>query len=196
MKSIEYTKPFSVKRTTSLKAVAIIPGREPSFTITAEFIRISRARKIILNTRYAGQYSAGGDLALIDFIRGGENFKTGTWQGYEGVNVNAVIDLGSVQTIRKLSIGCLQDQGAWIFMPVEAEFSISTDGKQYSNLPPVKNTVDEKEEGPVIKEFSVEVKRKSARYIKVKAINRGKCPDWHPGSGKKAWIFVDEIVIN
>ena len=27
------------------------------------------------------------------------------------------------------------------------------------------------------------------------AENRGRCPDWHPGAGEKAWIFADEITI-
>jgi hypothetical protein len=60
----------------------------------------------------------------------------------------------------------------------------------------VKNTIDEHADGPLIKDFTVEVRGKPARYIKVKAINRGECPPWHPGSGKKAWLFADEIVID
>ena len=33
------------------------------------------------------------------------------------------------------------------------------------------------------------------RYIKIRAQNRKVCPDWHPGSDGKAWIFSDEIII-
>jgi len=151
--------------------------------------KIPAGRKITLNTRYAGQYSAGGDLALIDFIRGGENFRTGTWQGYEGVDLDAVVDLGLVQPVKKISLGCFQDQGSWIFMPLETEFSISVDGKHFTSLPPVMNTVDEHADGPVIKDFTVEVNRKPVRFIRVKAVNRRICPGWHPGSGNKAWLF-------
>jgi hexosaminidase len=32
-----------------------------------------------------------------------------------------------------------------------------------------------------------------ARYVKVVATNFGKIPDWHPGKGEPAWLFVDEI---
>ena len=35
----------------------------------------------------------------------------------------------------------------------------------------------------------------SARYVLIKAINREVCPNWHAGSGGKAWVFSDEIVI-
>ena len=34
-----------------------------------------------------------------------------------------------------------------------------------------------------------------SRYIKLKASNIGQCPEYHPGSGGKAWIFTDEIII-
>ena len=195
LKSKVYSQPMTIDKTTTLKAFALAPGLEPSFIINAEFKKIPAGRKITLNTRYAGQYSAGGDLALIDFIRGGENFRTGTWQGYEGVDLDAVVDLGLVQPVKKISLGCFQDQGSWIFMPLETEFSISVDGKHFTSLPPVMNTVDEHADGPVIKDFTVEVNRKPVRFIRVKAVNRRICPGWHPGSGNKAWLFVDEIVI-
>jgi hypothetical protein len=35
-----------------------------------------------------------------------------------------------------------------------------------------------------------------AKYIKVKAYNFGKLPDWHQGAGGDAFIFIDEITIN
>jgi hypothetical protein len=31
------------------------------------------------------------------------------------------------------------------------------------------------------------------RYIKIVAVNRGPCPDWHLGAGNPTWIFADEI---
>ena len=36
---------------------------------------------------------------------------------------------------------------------------------------------------------------RSARYIKVKAYNYGKLPEWHAGKGDDAFIFIDEIEI-
>ena len=40
---------------------------------------------------------------------------TGSWQGYEGVNLDAVIDLGKRMHINKLSTGFLQDWNADIY---------------------------------------------------------------------------------
>ncbi|MCX6285781.1 MAG: GH92 family glycosyl hydrolase [Bacteroidetes bacterium] len=194
-KSAIYSRPLYITKTTKLKAFALAPGLEKSFTIEASFMKIPKNRKITLFTKYAGQYSAGGDLALIDFIRGGDSFKTGAWQGYEGTDVCVVVDLGSVQPLHELSLGCLQDQEAWIFMPLEVGFAVSTDNINFKTLPSVKNTVDEKLSGAVIRDYTVKPHGVSARYVKVLAVNRGNCPVWHPGTGKKAWVFVDEIII-
>ncbi|MEI7662284.1 MAG: discoidin domain-containing protein, partial [Bacteroidota bacterium] len=177
--------------------ITFAQGRETpkSFPVEAKFIRIPKNRKITLKTQYSGQYSAGGDLALIDFIHGGDNFKTDAWQGYEGADIDAVVDLGSATSVHRLSIGCLQDQGAWIFMPAEVTFWISDDGINFTLAGNIKNDVDEKADGAITREFSVKLKGNKTRYIKILAKNRGICPEWHPGAGSKAWLFADEITV-
>ena len=194
-KSSVYQRPFILRKTTTIKAIAVSKESPQSQEIEAQFIRIPRNRKITLETKYAGQYSAGGDLALIDFNRGGENFRTGSWQGYEGCNIEAVVDLGELQSIKKLSLNCLQDQEAWIFMPADVTFMISADGTSFSNVATIANDVDEHAQEAVTRDFSVTLKSQKARFVKVVARNRGTIPAWHAGAGGKAWIFADEIGI-
>ena len=193
IRSNVYQRPILIRKTTTLKAYA--QGRETpkSYSIEAHFTKIPKNRRITLNTKYSGQYSAGGDLALIDFVHGNENFQTGTWQGYEGTDIDAVVDLGAIMPVRTLSLGCFQDQGAWIFMPLDVTFWISDDGKNFSKAGVVANDVDEKLSGVKTKEFSLNVKGTKTRFVKVVARNRGACPVWHPGAGSKSWIFADEI---
>ncbi len=194
-RSAIYERPLLIRKTTTLRAFAKGKETTRSFPIEAKFIRIPKNRKITLNTHYAGQYSAGGDLALIDFIRGSTSFKTGAWQGYEGENIDAVIDLGAATQLHHLSIGCLQDQGAWIFMPSEVTYWLSDDGKNYTKAGTVINDVDEKLDEVKLKEFSLDIKIAKVRYVKIVAKNRGLCPSWHPGAGSKSWIFADEITV-
>jgi len=196
LKSSIYSRPFLLQKTTLIKAFAFRKDLPKSFTVEAHFIQIPKNRRIILNTTHSGQYSAGGDVALINFIHGGANFRTGNWQGYEGTDVDAIIDLGSEQPVFKLSIGCLQEQDSWIFMPTEVIFSSSIDGKAYTEVGSVKNDADEHAPGTVVREFSLNPKSLKTRYIRVVAKNRGICPPWHAGAGKKAWVFVDEITID
>ena len=195
IKSDIYKRPFILRKTTTIKAFAIGQESHQSKMIEAKFIRIPKNRKISLKSAYAGQYSAGGDLALIDFKHGGENFRTGSWQGYEGVDLEAVVDLGTPQTVRGLSLGCFQDQGAWIFMPTQVIWWISENGTDFTKVATIVNEEDEHFDGPVTQDFATELKNNKIRYVKVVAKNRGTCPSWHPGAGGKAWIFADEIGI-
>ncbi|MCX6249113.1 MAG: GH92 family glycosyl hydrolase [Bacteroidetes bacterium] len=193
--SLVYRKPFLIDSSVTLKAIGIREGSAESFMITADFRKIPKNRKITLQTAYSPQYTAGGDMALIDFERGSEDFRTGSWQGYEGVDIVALIDLGETQNVHSLSAGFLQDQKSWIFFPVGVSFFLSDNGTTWQNAGTVKNDVPDNDEGTVVKEFSLIVAGTKARYVKMIAKNRGICPPWHPGSGSKAWIFADEVTI-
>ena len=194
-RSSQYKRPLLLRKTTTLRAIAVNAELQHSLPIEATFTKIPKNRRITLLTPYAGQYSGGGDLALIDFTRGGDEFRTGGWQGYEGNDLSVVIDLGETLPVKKLSLGCLQDQGSWIFMPSKVDWFISADGTNFTPQGTVENTLDERRDGPVIREFGITLKGVKTRYIKVTATNRGTCPAWHPGAGSKAWIFADEITI-
>ena len=49
--------------------------------------------------------------------------------------------------------------------------------------------------GTLAKDFSKNITRQEARYVRITAVNFGKIPAWHPGYGGYAWIFADEIII-
>ena len=187
-----YNAPFLINSSVSMEAKAVKNGME-SFTEHAEFFKIPKNRKVTLKTGYSSQYTAGGNNALINTIRGGADFKTGNWQGYEGVDVDAVIDLGEVQTIHSMGIGFLQDENAWIFMPLQVSFEVSTDGVHFEDAGVVKNRVDAHQSGVIIKDFKVENINKKVRYIHLVAKNRAVCPEWHKGYPNPSWIFTDEF---
>ncbi len=172
LESAIYTEPFVIEESKTVKAIAYSEGMPQSNMLKAEFFKIPIGRKIKLNTEYANQYSAGGNLALIDFIRGPLNYKTGAWQGYHGVDLDAVVDLGNIHLIGKLETGFLQDVGSWIFMPLEVQFYVSNDGIEFQHIGTVENEVSHRMLGVNIKNFTLNFATK-ARYIKVIAKNQG-----------------------
>jgi len=189
-----YRDAFTISESLTLKAIAV-KGTISSKEITAEFTKIPKGRSIELFTEYGSHYSAGGDKALIDHLKGAKNYMTGSWQGYQGVNVEAIIDLNKRTPIKELSIGFLQDWNAWIFMPESVDYYASNDGKNFHKLGSVLNRVDEKESGVILQDFSLKTNTKT-RYIKVIAKNREYNPEWHRAPGDICWIFADEISIN
>jgi predicted alpha-1,2-mannosidase len=194
--SIKYSKAFKIHKSSHFKAIAFHPDFGFSQTIDASFYKVEGSTSISLTNSYSPLYSAGGDLALIDHVRGNENFKTGTWQGFYGVDLEAILDLGKTQTIKQLELGCIQDAYSWIFMPEEVRFYTSQIGSDWHLAGSIPNDVDEKQYGGIIKKFVINlIPFLKVRYVKVIAKNRGVCPNWHVGAGNKSWIFADEIVV-
>lgn len=193
LKFEKYQFPPVIQASTTVWAFARL-GNQNSDTVKTRFSKIPAGRSISLATKYANQYAGGGDKALIDFIDGGKDFRTGMWQGYQKVNIEATIDLGKTDTVKKISINCLQDENSWIFMPTRVEFFVSADGKKFKKAGTVENNVSPKARGSVLKTFALSLNQHT-RYIKVIAFNRGTVPEWHQGAGGGAWLFADEIVV-
>lgn len=186
-----YTSPIIINRTTNFKAYALRNGKK-SHEVQAAYFKIDASRKIELKTTYANQYAAGGNNALVDYMRGGDNFRTGSWQGYEGQDFNAIVDLGSIKSFSTLGIGFLQDVKSWIYFPKFVWFEGSEDGKVYKNLGVVTHSFSDQIEAS--KTYNFEIKKKmNLRYIRIKAESYGVNPQWHPGAGKPTWLFADEI---
>ena len=188
----KYTVPFKITRSTKFTAVASRNGKN-SFFENAEYVKIPSGRTVKVKYPYSSQYTAGGGKALINSLRGGRNFTTGNWQGYYGVDLDAVIDMGKAKRISKTGAGFLQNQNSWIFMPEWVRFEISKDGKDFKEVGKIRNDIDEHAEGGIIKDFTVTFPKQKVRYIHIIAKNRGQCPAWHKGAGNPAWIFVDEV---
>ncbi|MDQ5846031.1 MAG: GH92 family glycosyl hydrolase, partial [Acidobacteriota bacterium] len=112
-----FTKTFFIDRNTTIKALAISDDDRRSLPVTSKYFRVPHNWTIKLYSNYSSQYTGGGDLALIDGIRGTTHWSGGAWQGYQGQDLVAVIDLQAVQKISKLGAGFLQDIGSWIWMP-------------------------------------------------------------------------------
>jgi hypothetical protein len=191
---IRYEQPIILKGGAVIHSYAEQSGHLRGKTIKAEFVRTSFVGTIRLQTQYSHQYTGGSDQALVDGVRGGPDFRLGAWQGYEGTDAAVVLDLGKIRTIDSVRLGCLQDENSWIFFPEHVEFSFSSDGTAFSRKIVVRNDIPLRAPGALLKEFAV--KGEPARFVKVRAKNIGLCPPWHKGSGGKAWVFVDELIVD
>ena len=191
--SLLYEQPICLKQNAMVRAAALQDGRW-SQVIDAQYYLIDANRSVKLQNMYNEQYEAGGLKALIDHLRGGENFRTGAWQGYYGVDLIATVDLAQSKRINRLAGSFLQEAYSWIWMPTEVEYFVSDDGKDFRSVGKVKNEIPVDADGAFIQEMEVRP-RTNARYVKMVAKTIGVCPEGHVGAGQKAWIFCDELVI-
>lgn len=190
--SARYVSPFVLDSTTVLRAYAVT-ANAASPVVELGFWKRNPLRKVVLRTNYSERYGAGGDEALVDGLRGKANWRLGTWQGYDGQDLDATVDLGRVESISLLALGALQDTRSWIVYPSIVEFSLSSDGVTYDSVANASCGVPVDSMEVQTWDFEVRFAPREARYVRVFAKNFGQMPDWHPGHGGDAFIFVDEL---
>ena len=190
---VRYLKPFEIQETSTISAY-VTGNNIQSNTVSATFFKKPNNYTIDIKSTYNPQYHAGGPEGLLDGISGSENWRKGDWQGYQGQDFEAVVDLKKDILIHSFEATFLQDSRSWILMPTKVEYYVSNDNISYTLAGTVESTTDPKQANNVIKNFNLN-KELKAKYIKVKAYNFGKLPDWHQGFGGYAFIFIDEITI-
>ena len=186
-----YEGPFTISEPCTMEAYSVLDG-ERSFTTRSTVYKIQSDRDISILSPCSSQYTAGGPEGLIDGRRGGVNWRTGGWQGYQDTDFEAVVDLRSVRKLSLLGAGFCQDARSWIWMPREVSFAVSEDGVAYKEVANVKTPVAERDMQVQVWDCEVPVNVK-ARYVRVHAVNIGTIPEWHPGAGYPGFIFVDEL---
>jgi predicted alpha-1,2-mannosidase len=192
--SKQYQNPIVLQDDAVLSVYAQDSQGKRSSEVTTKFLKIDPLRTITPKTPFANQYSAGGPYALIDGYFGSNDFRTGTWQGYQGVDIDVIVDLGRVQTVNEVSINFLEDQRSWIFLPTEVELAVGLD-EQTKTIDKIELPEITPRKESMQKTITFSLDGSLQRYIHLKAKNYGTLPPWHLGYGGEAWLFADEITI-
>ncbi len=192
---VVYEKQFTLDHSAKVRAIAIDPRGVRSIPVEAELTRMPHDWDVNISSTYSRQYTGGGPRGLIDGIRGTVNFASGEWQGYQGQDFVAVIDMKRPTEIKELGGGFLQVARSWIWMPTKIEFEISNDGANFKPVAEIVTDVAPENMDHVVRDFTKEIIPVFTQYVRVTARNLGKIPAWHPGAGYDAYIFVDEIIV-
>jgi len=192
--SMRYEKPFEINKTSKVGAY-IKRYMAQGATVNARFIKKPNNYTISIKSKYNPQYHAGGPDGLLDDIMGTENWRKGDWQGYQGQDFEAVIDLQKQMKVSSISANFLQDSRAWIVFPTKVEYYTSVDNINFTLAKTIANTVSAQDHTVEVQALNTTLTNTTARYIKVKAYNFGKLPAWHQGAGGDAFIFIDEVEV-
>ncbi len=190
----KYAGPFEINESCAVEAYVDNFG-EKSKSSLAHFVKKPNNYSIDIRAQYNRQYHAGGPEGLIDGILGSENWRKGDWQGYQGQDFEAVVDLQKPMKLTEVSARFLQDSRSWILMPTKVEYYTSFDNKTFTLAATVLTDTDPRTDKTIIKDFTANLNMQNARYVKVKAYNFGRLPQWHQGAGGEAFIFIDEITV-
>ncbi len=153
-------------------------------------------KKVILLTK-PKKYANEDPQVLTDGALGGNGFYA-NWLGFEGNDLEAVIDLGTSQPISSVSAAFLQVTNHVVFFPLEVSYSYSNDNKSFIKLGTIKNRYPLVKKSKIndIQYFDLNFPEVKARYVKIIGKNMKTPPYWHHATGLPAWIFADEVIIN
>ena len=156
-------------------------------------IAIGKKVELLQNAK---KYADEDPQTLTDGAFGGANFYA-NWLGFDGNDLEAIIDLGDRSTISHLSCDFLQVVNHIVFFPDDVIYYYSVDGKQFYELGSVNNKRPLSKQSKIndIQSFSIDFDPVDARYIKIFGNNMDVAPDWHHGAGLSCWIFADEVTV-
>jgi hypothetical protein len=141
------------------------------------------------------QYPANGALSLVDGMRGSTNRLDGAWLGFDSVDFDAVYSFSAPRTVGRVTLGSLQEQVSRIFFPGRIEVSVAGNDSVFRVAGVLDAGLPVEDAEIRSHEFSASFTPAPARYVRVRAVNTRVCPPWHPSHGDRAWLLIDETVI-
>jgi hypothetical protein len=165
----------------NIASMAVKPNKAAGKTITSL-------------TPYSLQYEVGGEKALTDGLFGGQHFRL-NWLGFQGNDMELLFDFGEPEKFSNVETNFFLDLVSWIFLPLQVKIEVSDDNLTFREVYLQDIAVPVRNFGQKPVHFAFDFPETSARYMKITAISRKTCPDWHRGAGQPAWIFIDEVVV-
>ncbi len=193
----DYTTPILVNSSMITAAIIMQNGKAIGNPVSQTFI-INKAtgKKIFLAGEASPNYPGDGAFTLVNGVQNEKGLaKSKEFLGFSGSNCEAIINLDSIQLIKKVTVHTIRQTGSWIWRPLTVEVFISDNGKDFTSVGLTDDFIVKKaglETGKMIVSFD----ERETKFIKVIVTNWGEIPAGDPGAGKKAWLFVDEIEVN
>jgi len=187
-----YKNPIIVNHTGEVRAAVFGAGSNPDRVFKQQFVcSKSTGKKINLFQKPAANFTPQDPQALLNGIQGSPFYNDGEWTGFNGDNLEVLIDLEQQTQISALGINILKYHWQKMWEPDLVRFEISDDGKKFTVVYQ-QNTFTV--EG--INAVKANITPVKARYIRVTAVNKGIIPDGEYGAGGKAMLLADEILVN
>ncbi|HEX2607110.1 MAG TPA: discoidin domain-containing protein [Flavisolibacter sp.] len=150
-------------------------------------------RKLMLrdkpSERYPGQH---GDFSLVNGLRSEKGLSSPDWLGWEGKDLDAVIDFGVPEKFSTVRIHTIDQAGSWVYLPKAVEVYTSANGKTFKK---VGSSAEFVSDAMMMGYMSVRFSARQARFLKIVAKNFGTIPEGLPGAGNPAWLMIDEIQV-
>ncbi len=139
-----------------------------------------------------GAFTSQGVQSLIDGKLGNVLDKNQLWLGYQDNKLHLQLHFKEPQKLDSIQFSFLVEQISWIFAPEEIiikdDLGIVTNTHLNSTEPII---------GSKRHSFTIQFDHtRTTKSLDLEIMPLQHLPEWHSGSGQKAWFFTDEIIIN
>jgi len=165
------------------------PAKIELYTITQSFtLSKSTGKKITLTNQPSKNYPGDGAFTLVNGVVNEKGLgRSSEFVGFSGTDCEAVIDLGSEQSVSNITAHTFEQKASWIWPASSMTVATSNDGTNFTVVGESKQNNNNR--------ISVDFSATTARYIKVMIKNQGVIAEGNAGAGNKAWLFVSEVQV-
>ncbi len=194
-----FSKRLVVRNSCVLTAISMHPYYSDSEPVRVELVRLNpdfAPQEATLAMAPSPKYPGRGAVTLNDYEKGHAQLDNGRWLGFEGTDMDYTMEFGKKIAPKSVMVSALSAPGSWILPPRRIELWASAKKKgafkkvATLEIPPV----EQADKGIEEKIYFLSFAPVKARRWRVVAIHDA-LPEWHPGKGKPAWLFVDEVAL-
>lgn len=195
VKSELYTKPIVIDSTCTLKASAERNGVMTHPHSQSFSFHKAVGRPLTLAHLSESKFSSKTGEGLVDGIRGPAIHKSKEWCSWSAKPFEAVIEMSGTEPYSNVEIGYFVNKPSQIFNPLSLTVSVSEDGEEYRQVAHVCYQPEGEADPDGLKSVAVSFEQTSAAYLKVSAECLSKVPEWHHYAGRKASLYIDEVIV-
>lgn len=151
-------------------------------------------KPVTVNPQPSPKYTGDGASLLTNGVKGTDDYKI-NWLGWEGKDVEVVVDLQQPALVKEVTVSSLQYPKSWILHPLKVVCLLSNDGVNYKEAGVILANEDLQQEQQM-KNFSFVFNgAQKIQSVKLLVTASKQLPAWHNYAGNMSWVFIDEVII-
>lgn len=193
-----YTGPLEIDADKILKARAFAEGWIGSKTAEAEFIQSTIVPDSFqMNYLPEDRHKGDGQESLFDRKKAIPDGWNLNWLGFLNNPLEVEMDFDTPTTINSMALSIWQNGGARFFPPSQVQlWTRDSPDQNWKLAKTYQPSPLAKDDPSLLRQFEIPFSAKDVRHLKLLAKPVERMPAWHGAAGSKAWLMVDEIVIN
>jgi uncharacterized membrane protein len=194
---IVYNGPINVSRDVHIKAVTLKDKWLSSDVAEFHyFVAGLKPDDVKILTKNNVKYPGQGSVTLINVKKADVTDNTDrNWIGFKEEPFIGTFRFDKKPAIKTLSVCYSYNIGSYIFPPTDIKLYGSNDNRSFKLIQSKSLPRHQREmpQTPFNAVATLDFETVNYPFYKLEVKNLPKIPDWHPGKGENAWLFLDEI---